>query len=159
MVDGEIDPAQIKIYQCAVWVEGDTHGGDISATEIVSGADQNIFDDVTNAERIAGDTEYRKIFIKNLNAATWNLVKGWIDTFTPAANDEISIKLGTNEGVQSAEGMAPGYVSPDSKVHADVLNIGDLAQDAYQAIWIKRSVTAGGSGYTGNNFKLIYESS
>ncbi len=159
MVDGPIDPAQVKIYQCSVWAEGGTHGGDISATEITSGADQNIFDDVTNAQRVAGVTEYRKIFVKNLNAATWNAVKLWIDTFTPATNDEIYIKLGTNTGVQSVEGVAVGYVSPDSKTHADVLSIGSLDQNAYQAIWIKRVVTAGGNGYTGNNFKLAFESS
>lgn len=159
MVDGAIDPTQIKVYQGTVWAEGDAHGGDISATEIVSGADQNVFDDVTNAERVAGSTEYRKIFIKNLNAATWNLVKLWIDTFTPAINDEVSIALGTPSGVQSVEGVGATYVSPSSKVHADVLSVGSLDQDAYKAVWIKRVVTAGGNGYTGNNFKLAFESS
>lgn len=152
--------ANIKWYQCSVWGEGDTHGGDIdTGNEITSGADQNIFDDVTNAERVAGDTEYRKIYIRNENADTWNAVKAWIDTFTVASNDEISIKLGTNAGVQSVEGVAAGYVSPDSKAHADVLSIGNLAQNAYQSIWIKRVVTAAGDGYTANSFKLAAESS
>lgn len=152
--------ASIKWYQCAVWAEGDAHGGDIDiANEITTGADENIFDDVSNAERVAGDTEYRKIYIKNENADTWEAVKLWIDTFTAAANDEISIKLGTNAGVKSVEGVAAGYVSPDSKVHADVLTIGDLAQNAYQSIWIKRIVSAAGDGYTDNTFKLATESS
>ena len=155
-----LSAASIKFYQCTVWAEGDTHGGDIdTGSEITSGADQNIFDDVTNTERDAGDTEYRKIFIRNENADTWNAVKAWIDTFTAASNDEITIKLGTNAGVQSVEGVAAGYVSPDSKVHGDVLSVGDLAQNAYKAVWIKRVVSAGGDGYTENTFKLAFESS
>jgi len=155
-----VETSLIKFYQCATWTEGDAHGGDIDVgNEITSGADQNVFDDVSNAERVAGDTEYRKIYIKNTNADTWNAVKLWIDTFTPATNDEVTIKLGTNAGVQSSEGVAAGYVSPDSKVHADVLTVGNLAQNAYQSVWIKRIVSAAGAGYTANNFKLAFESS
>lgn len=155
-----IELVNLKYYQCLVWSEGTTHGGDIdTANEIVSGQDQNIFDDVSNDERVAGDTEYRKIFIRNENADTWQAVKAWIAAFTPATNDEISVKLGTDAGVQSVEGVAAGYVSPSSKVHADVLSIGDLAQNAYQAIWIRRIVDVGGAGYTGNTFTIACESS
>jgi hypothetical protein len=155
-----VETALIKFYQCLTWTEGDTHGGDIdTGNEITSGVDQNVFDDVSDAERVAGDTEYRKIYIRNENADTWNAVKLWVDTFTPATNDEITIKLGTNAGVQSVEGVAAGYVSPDSKAHGDVLTVGNLAQDAYQSVWIKRVVSAGGAGYTANNFKLAFESS
>ena len=157
---GEIATASIKWYQCATWAEGDNHGGDIDTGSVItSGADQNIFDDVSDAERVAGDTEYRKIYVRNENAATWEAVKLWIDTFTAATNDEVSIKLGTNAGVQSVEGVAAGYVSPDAKDHADVLTVGDLAQNAYQSIWMKRIVAAAGSGYTANTFILACESS
>lgn len=155
-----LSPSNIKFYQCTTWAEGDSHGGDIdTGSEITDGTDQNIFDDVSNDERVAGDTEYRKIFVRNENTDTWAAVKLWIDQFTPATNDEISIKLGTNAGVQSVEGVAAGYVSPDSKSHADVLTIGDLAENEYQAIWIKRVVSAAGDGYTGNSFSLTCESS
>jgi len=152
--------ANIKFYQCTTWDEGDTHGGDIDTdNEITTGVDGNIFDDVSDAERIAGDTEYRKIYVRNENADTWSAVKAWISSFTPATNDEISIKLGTNAGVQSVEGVAAGYVSPDSKAHGDVLSVGDLAENAYQSIWIKRIVSAAGDGYTANAFTLAFESS
>lgn len=152
--------ASIKFYQGAVWAEGDTHGGDIDiASEITSGADQNIFDDVTNAERVAGDTEYRKIYIRNENADTWNAVKAWIYAFTAATNDEITIKLGTNAGVKSVEGVAAGYVSPDAKGHVDVLSIGNLINNAYASIWIKRVVSAAGDGYTENSFEIAAEAS
>jgi len=150
----------IKFYQCTTWAEGDSHGGDIDTeNEITSGVEENIFDDVSEAERVSGDTEYRKIFVKNENTDTWGAVKAWIESFTPATNDEISIKLGTNAGIQSVEGVAAGYVSPDSKSHGDVLNIGDLDQNEYQAVWIKRVVSAAGDGYTDNTFTLAFESS
>jgi len=156
----DLSPSNIKFYQCTTWAEGDSHGGAIdTGSEITDGADQNIFDDVSNAERVAGDTEYRKIFVRNENTDLWSAVKAWISSFTPATNDEISIKLGTADGVQSVEGVAAGYVSPDSKVHADVLSVGDLAENASKAIWIKRIVAAEGNGYTANAFTLAFESS
>lgn len=155
-----IDLNNIKFFQCTTWAEGGTHGGDINLSgEITSGQDQNIFDDVSEAERAAGSTEYRKIFVRNANAETWQSVKAWISDFTPAANDEISIKLGTDAGIQSVEGVAAGYVSPDAKGHVDVLDIGDLGQDEYQAIWIRRIVSASGNGYSGNTFTVACESS
>jgi hypothetical protein len=155
-----IELALLKFFQCLTWAEGDSHGGDIDlASEITSGQDQNIFDDVSNDERAAGDVEYRKIYIRNENADTWQAVKAWIAQFTPAANDEIEIKLGTPGGVQNVEGVAAGYVSPDTKEHADALAIGDLEENEYQAIWIKRTVTADGPGYTGNSFTIACESS
>ena len=155
-----INVDDIKFYQCAVWAEGASHGGDIDVgSEITSGSDENIFDDVSDAERAAGLTDYRKIFVRNENADSWEGVKAWISAFTPAANDEISIKLGTDAGVQSVEGVAAGYVSPSSKAHADALIIGAMGNNEYQAIWIKRVVTPGGAGISSNTFSIACESS
>lgn len=157
---GEIDPALIKIYQCLTWAEGDSHGGDIdTGNQVTSGADQNIFRDITDAERISGVTLYRKVFIRNENTATWEAVKLWISQFTPGTSDEISITLGTPAGTRVSEGAGATYYSPDSKVHADVRTIGDLAQNVSQAIWIKWIVSAAGNGYTDDNFILSAESS
>ena len=226
-----IDAANLKNYQCLTWAEGSTHGGDIdTSNQITSGADQNVFDDVSNDERDNGDTEYRKIFIRNENADTWQAVKAWISAFTPADNDEVSIvkggfkdtrddvalsgtltftngdtavtgdstafttEVGKGDFIQldadatmvevasvtddthltlvddysgsggSGSGTRQGgssktFVQPDSKTHADVLSLGDLAQNEYAAVWIKRVVTAGGSGYTNDSFELAFENS
>lgn len=152
----------IKWYQCTVWTEGDTHGGDIDVgNEITSGIDQNIFDDVSDAERVAGDIDYRKIYIKNLNTDTWNAVKNWLSTIPD--NTTVAIALGTTSDVESevkTGGTAPlTYVAPTTKAHADVLTIGNLAQNAYQAIWIKRTVSAGAGGETADSFTVKCESS
>lgn len=153
--------ANIKWYQCAIWTEGDTHGGDISAVEITSGADQNIFDDVNDTERAAGDIDYRKIYIKNLNVDTWNAVKTWFSAVPD--NTTVAMALGTTVDVEAevkTGGTAPlTYVTPTSKVHTDVLTVGNLIQDAYKAIWIKRTVVAGAAGETADTFTVKCESS
>ena len=93
----------IKFYQCAVWTEGVAHGGAIGAVEIASGALNNIFDDISDAERVAGDVDYRKIYVKNTNAETWAAVRAWISQFTDSEDDEIAILRG---GIKSTESIA-----------------------------------------------------
>jgi hypothetical protein len=90
------DVKNLKVYRCAFWNESDDHGGDIDlANEIsLSKIEQNIFDDVTDAERVAGDTDFRKIFIRNENEQSWAAVKAWISQFTLSEDDEISVLLG-----------------------------------------------------------------
>lgn len=155
-------PENIKFYQCLSWDEGDSHGGDIDpASEIMSGIIRNIFDDVTNQERIDGKVEYRKIYVRNENSgdgSDWSSVKTWISQFTPATNDEISITAqGSNSDTQE-DAKNYTYYQPDLKNHVDVLDLGTLLTDQYHHIWIKRIVQAGGDGYFGNNFKLTLES-
>jgi len=229
------DVKNLKVYRCAFWNESDDHGGDIDlANEIsLSKIEQNIFDDVTDAERVAGDMDFRKIFIRNENEQSWAAVKAWISQFTLSPDDEVSVlrggtkskastpvaitgtctfaestavvgsgtlfktELAVGEKIynqQDSEGFAKAiasieddthltlaeayggevgsgktaktagidqctFVSPDSKSHADVLALGDLAKDAYRGIWIKRIVNAAASGYDNNQFALKFESS
>ena len=89
----------IKFFQSAFWIESDDHGGDIDlANEIsLSKIAENIFDNVSDAERVSGDTDYRKIFVRNENEETWALVKAWIAQFTLSTDDEISVLLGGTE--------------------------------------------------------------
>ena len=114
-------PENIKFYQCLNWDEGDSHGGDIDlASEIVSGTLRNIFDDVTNQERIDGKVEYRKIYVRNENSgegSDWSNVKVWISQFTPALNDEIWITAqGSNSDTQ-LDAKNYTYYQPDLKNH------------------------------------------
>jgi hypothetical protein len=98
----------ITIYKCATWTEGATHGGNISTAVITSSTDQNIFDDVTNSERVAGDIEYRKIYIRNGNATEWSDVICWIPNNTQALNDEIYICAGGKSSYQGSSTTIPG---------------------------------------------------
>jgi len=157
-----ISAASIKYYQSTVWeVEDDTEGGVIDLLhEITTATDKNIFDDTTDAERVAGNVEYRKIFIRNENADTWESVLAWIEAQTPATNSVVAINCNnaTADDVQLAA-KAYNYFEPNSKIHADVQTIGNLVQDASHAIWIRRTITAAGDGYTDDTFEVKCESS
>jgi hypothetical protein len=128
-----------------------------TAAEIASSGDQVIFDDVSDAERIAGDTEYRKVFFRNENADTVN-IKMWIETPYSATNETISVDEGTASGIQTTvgEGADGTYVTPTSIGHADVLDLGAIAQNTSKAVWIKRVVSAAGNGYVGDSFQIKF---
>jgi hypothetical protein len=229
------DAKNLKVYQCAFWNEGDEHGGDIDlANEIsLSKIEQNIFDDITNAERVAGDTDYRKIFVRNENEETWAAVVAWISQLTLSPDDEIKILCAgtkskastpvaltgtlTFEEGQAVVGVGTAFLtelakgeciynatdddesdacailsitddthltladdyggtagsgktanvagidvclmftSPTTK--ATGLSLGDIAENEYKGLWIKRIVDAAASGYENNQFAIKLESS
>ncbi|MFA5028452.1 MAG: hypothetical protein WC713_11310 [Candidatus Methylomirabilota bacterium] len=102
-----ISAALLKWYQSATWAEGDSHGGAVdTGEEIADATAENIFDHVSNDERVAGDTEYRKIFFRNENADAYNGVRGWIHANTPATNDAVSILAGGSKSKQGADSDA-----------------------------------------------------
>lgn len=231
-----ISAALLKFYKSLTWTEGDTHGGAIDTTgEIASGISQNIFDNISDAERISGVTDYRKIHFRNENTDGYNNVKAWIDTNTPATNTDISILAAGSKSVQNQDSAAlsgtftfaasatviasvdvskevrPGekifnstndtntaavkvisvsadgltitlasayagttgsgkaaklapitactFLQPTSKADVNVLDLGSLGQNQSNAIWIKRTVSAGGDGYTDDTFTLKVENS
>jgi hypothetical protein len=150
---GEILASNFKLYQCATWAEGATHGGDISATEIAASGDQIIFDDVTDAQRISGVTEYRKVYFKNLNADAVS-IKCWINQAYSASNETISIALAQSTSDTQSAASAYTYYTPNAIGHANVLDCGALAQNASKGVWIKRVVSAGGNGYAVDTMAL-----
>jgi len=156
---GEIDPALIKFYYPTVKTEGSAHGGAINTSdEITDATSENLFDNISDAERLAGDTSYRKFFVRNENAATWSAVLGYISQAALASNVTYSIALGTASDTQ-ADASAYTYYTPDSSGHVDALAIGDLAQNASQGIWVKQVTSAAGNGYTDNSAKFGFVSS
>lgn len=94
--------ASLKWYHPTTKAEGDSHGGAINtADEVTDDTANNVWDDVSDAERISGDTEYRKVFFRNENAGAYNSVKIWIQTQTPATNDAVSVVLGGSKSTAS----------------------------------------------------------
>jgi hypothetical protein len=150
---GEILASNFKLYRCTTWAEGATHGGDISATEIASSGDQVIFDDITDAQRVSGVTEYRKVFFKNLNADTVS-IKAWISQQYSASNEQISIALAQSNSDTQSAAAAYTYYTPLAITDGTALDCGSLAQNGYKGIWIKRVVTAGGNGYAVDTMAL-----
>jgi hypothetical protein len=92
---GLIQSSLLKWYRSLVWTQGDAHGGGIdTATAIVSGQLNNIFPNVTDAQRVAGLTDYRKVWFRNENAGSYSNAVGYIAVNTPATNDAVWILRG-----------------------------------------------------------------
>ena len=54
--------ADLKFFLSERMTDNSDGGGKMTATEIVSGAENQIFDDVTDVDRAAGDVSIRKVF-------------------------------------------------------------------------------------------------
>jgi len=59
--------SDVKFYKAATNNDLAGNGGRISATEIVDDTLNNLFPNVSSAERVAGLTRYRKMFLRNEN--------------------------------------------------------------------------------------------
>ena len=129
--------------------------GYFRANEIAATGDQIIFDDVTDAQRQSGVTEYRKVFFKNLNADSIS-IKCWIAQQYSAPNETISIALAQSNSDTQTAASGYTYYTPDSIGHASALDLGSLAQNGYKGVWIKRVVSAGGNGYAVDTMSLGY---
>lgn len=81
---------------------GASEGGAKSATPIVDGVDENLFEDVSNTNRIAGGTQVRKAFVANENGVD-SLPDHSLWIFDAPANSEVELGL----GVDSADDADP----------------------------------------------------
>jgi hypothetical protein len=157
-----INVDNIKLYNPTDTNEDtDNYGGGINLnSEIITDQTGNVFDNVTDQERIEGDTEYRKVFIYNHNSgvgSAWLNVKCWIFANTLSPDDDISIALGTDVDTKY-DAKQYAYVKPDAIDHSDVLDLGTLASDESAAIWIKRIVQPDSAQYWANEFRLAFRS-
>lgn len=121
-------------------------GGAKSTT--VAGA--SIFDDVSSAEAVAGDTEFRCVYVHNAHGSL--VLTGavlWIPTNTPSPSTTIDVGLGTsalNATEQSVadENTAPvGVTFVSAASQGAGLALGDIPAGQSRAVWLRRTVTAG----------------
>jgi dihydroxyacetone kinase DhaKLM complex PTS-EIIA-like component DhaM len=92
--------SELKQYKSATVDESSLNGGIMGAVPIVSGVINNVFPNVSKADRLAGLTTYRKTYVKNTNL-TLNLIAplAWIDIIT-AGDDYVCMFAGTNTDTQ-----------------------------------------------------------
>lgn len=125
-------------------------GGIISTTEVTT---LTLFDDVSSAEALAGDSEYRCVYVKNTHATlTLQLAKIFLQANT--TGNRISIALG-GEGVNgTAETVANENTAPVGEVfsqpvdYAGGLSLGSLAPGDYFPVWVKRVIPASAAAAT-----------
>jgi hypothetical protein len=134
-------------------------GGAISSNAVATSI-HGLFDQVSSAEASAGDIEYRCLYVINTGTTTAETAKIWIQTNTSSADTTLAIALagegknGTAE-VVGAEGTAPTGESFSSPADlANGLALGNLAQNDYFAVWVRRTVTAGAAGAASDTFTL-----
>ena len=137
--------------------------GDLTNTITITELDNNLCDDVAKAESLAGDTEYRTIYMENKHSADSMVdVKVWIENNTPG-QDTIAIQLdpaGLNGTavIIATENTAPAGVDFDVVNpidEASALSLGTLAFGDFFPMWVKRLVPAATSAQQLNNeFRL-----
>ncbi len=107
-----IEASDLKLFKSSVVNNGSSNGGGMSYNEVVSGVMNNMFPNVTQAERTAGITRYRKGFSKVYDDGTEVLYnhKIWCTVQTPA-DDYVQIRPATDTDTQSdAEGYSTGWL-------------------------------------------------
>lgn len=94
--------AELLFYKSAVVSDASTNGGRMSANIITDAVKNNIFPDVPEAERTAGSTKHRKVFLKVANDADLSLLtpRMFIETHTPG-DDAVTFFVGTQTDTQT----------------------------------------------------------
>jgi hypothetical protein len=127
-------------------------GGVISSVE-VSTSIHGLFDVVTGTEATGGDINYRCVFVKNTDADADGLLSPKIFIVSDSSSADTSIAIGLDPAGKDAsaatpanESTAPAGVSfsaPMSYAAGLALPSSPYAQNAYHAVWIRRTVNAG----------------
>lgn len=99
--------SDIKFYKALSNNDTAGNGGEIGSVQIITNTLNNLFPNVSSAERTIGKTRYRKFFMRDENVADLDLqlTEMWIGAKS-TGNDYYQLKIGTNTDVQS---VAEGY--------------------------------------------------
>lgn len=93
--------SELKWMKSRVVSDTSSNGGKMSDTVAVTGVKNNVFPDVTQAERTAGVTRYRKLFAKVANDADLTLYNPKVHmTETTPGNDYVSFCAATQTNTQ-----------------------------------------------------------
>jgi hypothetical protein len=139
-------------------------GGASNATAITSlggakssnAAPAGLFDTVTAAQATAGLVEYRCVYIHN-NHGTLTLIGATanIQSDTPDATSIIDIGLGTSAVNGTEQTVGSETTAPTSVTFgAGPITLGDIPAGQHQAIWLRRTISAGCPAITGDSYTV-----
>lgn len=137
-------------------------GGGRSSTEVVvSPILNNLFDNVTAGQALAGEIEYRCIYLQNDHATdSVDDVTVWISSNTPSTSTTIAIGLdpagknGTADTISPSTEAPAGVTFSTPTTQGSGLAVGLLqAQDVYP-VWIRRTVTAAAAAASSDPFYI-----
>lgn len=134
----------------------------LGGAKSTTAAGANIFDDVASAEAVAGDTEYRCVYVHNAHASL-TLVGAvfWIQANTPSASTTFDVGVGTSavngtEQTVADENTAPsGVTFSAAATQGAGVALGDIPAGQSRAVWLRRTIQAG-TGATNDtaNFRV-----
>ena len=101
-----IAASDILFYKAASNNDTASNGGRPGTTQVVTGSLNNLFPDVSQAQRTAGLTRYRKLFLRNMNTGNLSMYSGEVWIYTRSlADDYFQLKAATDTDTQTdAEG-------------------------------------------------------
>lgn len=144
----------------AVQTDGDASLGDYRAiSEITTGVDNNVFDDVSGAEAGAGDVEYRAIgFHNDHGSLPLTACVVWIAVDTGNGEDDISFEVEAptaSEVTGAIEDIGTEDVEPAANTWSDATTKGtgkdcpnasnQVVVDGWFGIWLRRTISAAAS--------------
>lgn len=142
---------------------GNSSLGGVKSSNAASSSIDALFDQVSSAEAVAGDVEYRCVYLQNANATSTMLSAGvWVSANTPLAGSTIDIGVGTaavngTEQTIANESTAPTSVTFSApSTQGTMLALGDIPAGQHKAIWIRRTITAGAGASANDTFTLSY---
>lgn len=135
-------------------------GGAKSSNAAPTTLDQ-LFDQVSAAEAVAGDVEYRCVYLHNAGSVDMIDPVVWISANTPLAGSTLDIGVGTaaingTEQTVANESTAPSAVSfsaPSSQGAGLALGT-PIPAGQHKAIWLRRTITAGAGNSANDTFTL-----
>jgi len=138
--------------------------GGIKSSTVVSTAVDALFDAVAAADALAGDVEYRCIYLHNANGADlMTAARVWVAANTPLAGTTLDIGVGTSalngtEQTVANENTAPAGVSFSAPSTAGTgLALGDIPFGQHRAIWLRRTVNAGSGSSANDTWSLGFD--
>jgi len=136
-------------------------GGARSSTEVTDNTLNNLFDSVSGSESLAGDTEYRCVYVYNNHGSlTMQNVRIYISSNTTSADDTWTIGLGTSaingtEQTVADESTAPTGVTFSAPTdYAGGLASADIPAGQHRSVWYKRIVNAAAAAIDSNSISL-----
>lgn len=147
--------SELKIYRSATVNDTASNGGRLSTVLVASGLYNSLWPDVDPAEATAGNTKYRKCFVKVDNAANLPASNARIGLFGAAPGDiRHFLSAGTQTDVQSGVGATlygGGKLDADVSLGASSIAVlvergADVVFRAGDQIVVTDQATVGGSG-------------
>lgn len=102
--------ADLKFRQSERMTDNTDGGGRMSGTEIVSGADNQIFDDVSDVDRAAGDVSIRKIYAAVTSADTDKYLDAGVVVFAEPADPAASVLVFTTASYYDERAALRNYI-------------------------------------------------